>query len=187
MGEKKPFDRLQPERCLGLIADVMNALEKREREGALGPDLWREIRSIVSGLVPAVYWRRPAQRRPTLLTGEITMPDPQWAVAGLNRLMRKSGVLPAAQLNARGKPEMLVYQPSERARLAWALWWCFERDELKRLRRCEACGHWFRDATKPLNQRRCSTRCSKRMSMRNYRAKLRRRKSGRRQTKKKEG
>jgi len=181
-GQKKAFDRLRPGDCLEAIATGLNLLEERERHGQEGPALWREIRSIVGGIVPAVHWpdrSPPSPRSGTLLGGgrAITTPDSQWAVAGFNRLMRKAGVLPAARLDAQGKPEPFVHLPTDRARMAWALWWCFQLDELKRLRQCEGCGRWFRDTTKPLNQKRCSRRCTKRITMRAYRAGLRRRKA----------
>jgi predicted RNA-binding Zn ribbon-like protein len=92
--------------------------------------------------------------------------------------MGTAGVLPAVRVDTRGVVEPFVSLPTEQARVAWALWWCFQDDELKRLRRCDAegCGRWFRDTTKPLNQRRCSQRCTKRLGMRAYRAALRRKK-----------
>ncbi len=176
---KKGFDRLQPSHSLAIVVDGLNELEECERRGAPRPDLWIKVRSIVGGVVPAVHWPGTAPGPPgtTILTQPITTPEPQWAVAGLNRLTRQAGILPAARLDAHGQPEPFVHLPSERARVAWALWWCFQLGELKRLRRCEGCGRWFRDGTKPLNQRRCSRRCTKRINMRAYRDGLRRRKA----------
>jgi hypothetical protein len=162
---------------LQVLADGLNALE------ASGADaLWGEVHSIVGGIVPAVHWptvTAPAVPRLgepgfNLLTGPITTPNPRWAVAGLNRLTKKAGIVPALRLTSQSTPEAFVHLPTEKARVAWALWWCFYLGELKRLRRCDACGRWFRDATRPLNQRRCSAKCTKKINMRSYRANLRR-------------
>lgn len=185
MARKKTVDHLRPDKCLEVIAEGLNALEERRRHGGDGDELWGDVHSIVGGIVPAVHWPgikpppEPRRGEPGfhLLTGTPTTPNPRWTVAGLNRLMRKAGIVPAARLTAQGTPEPFVRQPTELARVAWNLWWCFRLGELQRLRRCEGCGRWFRDSTKPLNQRRCSQRCTKRVNMRVYRAQLRRRKA----------
>src|SRR3989304_3334585 len=117
MGEKKAFDRLRADDCLAVVTAGLSALEGRERQGQQASALWREVRGIVGGIVPEVYWpgdTPPTPRSGTILGGAITTPDPQWAVAGLSRLMRKAGVLLAARLDAQGKPEPFVHLPSER-------------------------------------------------------------------------
>jgi hypothetical protein len=188
MARKKPFGSLHPEGCLEALAAGLNDLEARERLGQAGVELWREVRSIIGGIVPAVHWASvkppmtPKRSEPgygALTTGVITTPDARWAAAGLNRLMRSAGITPATRLDASGAPETFVHQPTERARVAWALWWCLRIDEIKRLRRCDGCGKWFRDKTRPLNQRRCSAKCTKKINMRAYRASLRRKAAAR--------
>jgi hypothetical protein len=180
--EIQAVDTLRADGSLQLLAEGLNRLEETEREKMPAADLWREVRSIVGGLVPAVHSSSSKPPKPSatsLLTGTITNRDPEWAASMLNRLVRGSGLLLGTRWDGRDGVETFVHQPNERARVAWALWWVFRLGEWKRLRRCDSCGRWFRDSTRPLNQLRCSKRCTRRMTMRAYRMAIRLKKARR--------
>jgi hypothetical protein len=166
------------------LVEGLNRLEATERTGG-SDDLWRGVRSIIGGLVPAVHWpdSKPPNPTPhTILGNPPTTPDPQWTASMFNRLVRGSGIKLAAEV-VDGAVVPFVHLPDLTAGAAWALWWAFREGELGRLRRCTACGRWFRDATKPKNQTHCSKRCTRRLNMRAYRAGLRQKRRGRKSTK----
>lgn len=176
MAKNVAVDSLRPDRTLELIVAGLNALEGRDPR-VIDHDLWHEVRSIVGGIVPAVHW--PTHEQPPkrergigLLSNPITEPLPEWSAGRFNRLVRRSGLQLALRVDGE-QIAPLVHQPTAQARVTWALWWCFYLGELNRLRRCQekGCGRWFRDATHPRNQRRCSPRCTRRENMRKYRHK----------------
>jgi len=162
------------------LVEGLNRLEATERAGG-SDELWHSVRSILGGLLPEIHWASrepPSLPSTTLLHGVITTPDPQWTASMFNQLVRRSGVQLAAQVVG-SKVVPFVHLPDRSASVAWALWWAFRERELERLRRCVACNRWFRDATKPKNQTHCSVRCTRRMTMRAYRAALRRKRRSR--------
>lgn len=165
---------IDAEDSLQYIVDGLNALELAERGGRPADELWREVRSILGGLVPAVHWpttELPAPVRPrgvSLLDRPAT-PDPQWSAALFNRLARSSRVQFAVRVapSARHVVEPFVYKPAERERVVLALWRSFFSDgEWRRLRRCRHCSTWFRDPTLPRNAQSCSRRCTDRYKTR---------------------
>src|SRR5678815_946067 len=123
MPKKAGIDSLRPDGSLEWIAEELNSLEESERRGAQGSDLWLDVRSIVSGLVPAVTWRGRTPRRHhpvgVSLLDDVTTPLPQWTAGRFNRLVRRSRIRLAARATENGV-EPVVYRPDEQSRAIWA-------------------------------------------------------------------